>query len=150
MCQLAPSVVEPGRVTRQRDVSLWLVPTTDFPTTYGAPIGLTSDRSAKTFLAEAIEQATEDLNSVVASAAGDGSDVPTTEKWVTQAEYTQLDDAIARAKEAMESTKGPTMLLDYQIYVLYLTLDGSGNDIGAAFAGFNYTGFMNEIQAGTK
>ncbi|KAM0806616.1 hypothetical protein AB5N19_06953 [Seiridium cardinale] len=35
-------------------------------------------------------------------------------------------------------------LLDYQTYVLYLTLNGGSDDIGAEFAGFNYVGFEDE------
>jgi hypothetical protein len=128
-------------------VSLWLVPTTD-STTYGAPVGLTSNSSAKTFLAEAIQTANEKLASVTVSA--DGTDVATTAKWVTQAEYDQLDAAITRAKAAMSSATSSNSLLDYQIYILYLSLAGSADDIGAVYGGFSYTGFDNEVQYGTK
>lgn len=129
------------------DVSLWLVPVTNTTNT-GAPVGMTSGGSLGAFLASAVAQARAQLDGVVIST--DGSDVPASEEWVTQAVYTQLDDAVARANESLALADGSSsFLLDYQIYVLYLTLDGSSDDIGAAFAGFNYTGFENEVQTGT-
>ncbi|WKX25769.1 hypothetical protein [Tatumella ptyseos] len=126
--------------------SLWLVPTTD-PQTPGAPIAITSHSSAKTFLAKVISIARKRLSSVAASI--DGKDIPTTSKLVAQEEYTQLKDAIARADAALASTTSSPVLLDYQIYLLYLALNGSKNDIGARFGGFNYLGFENEVRAGT-
>lgn len=128
------------------NVSLWLVPVTN-TTEHGAPIGMTSGSDSRAFLASGIAQAQAQLGGVAISA--DGSDVPSSQEWVTQAVYTQLDDAIARANQSLASADSSSFLLDYQIYVLYLTLNGSSNDIGAAFAGFNYTGFENEEQLGT-
>lgn len=127
-------------------VSLWLVPTSS-STTQGAPIGLTSNSNAKTFLAIAISKAKARLDSVTVSV--DGTDVPTSKYWVTQAAYTQLSDAITRAKKAMASDTSSNALLDYQIYILYLTLNGSNSDIGAKFGGFTYIGFENAVKAGT-
>lgn len=75
--------------------------------------------------------------------------MPSSQEWVTQAVYAQLDDAVVRAKQSLAAVDSSSFLLDYQLYVLYLTLEGSSNDIGAAFAGFNYTGFKNEVQLGT-
>lgn len=63
--------------------------------------------------------------------------------------YTQLDNAVARANLSLTLTNSSSFLLDYQTYVLYLTLNGSSTEIGAEFAGFNYTGFENEEQLGT-
>lgn len=125
------------------NVSLWLVPVTN-TTEHGAPIGMTSGSDSRAFLVSGIAQAQAQLDGVAVSA--DGSDVPSSQEWVTQAVYTQLDDAVARANQSLASDDSSSCLLDYQTYVLYLTLNGSSNDIGAAFAGFNYTGFENEVQ----
>ncbi|KAF7539200.1 hypothetical protein G7054_g2376 [Neopestalotiopsis clavispora] len=128
------------------NVSLWLVPVTNTNNT-GAPIGITSDSNSRSFLAKAIAQAQAELTNVTIST--DGTDVPSTQEWVTQAVYTQLDDAIARANESLALTNSSSFLLDYQTYLLYLNLYGSSDDIGAQFAGFNYTGFENQEQVGT-
>ncbi|KAF7194563.1 hypothetical protein HII31_04069 [Pseudocercospora fuligena] len=128
------------------DVSLWLVPVTNTNNT-GAPIGMTSDGSSRTFLSEAITHTQEHLDNVTVS--DDGSDVSSDRYWVTQDVYTQLDDAIARANASLTSANSTSFLFDYQSYILYLTLNGSATDIGAAYAYFNYTGFLNEEQYGT-
>jgi hypothetical protein len=128
------------------NVSLWLVPVTN-TTVNGAPIGMTSDSNSRPFLASGVAQAQAQLDGVAISS--DGSDVPSSQGWVTQAVYTQLDDAVARANQSLALADSSSFLLDYQTYVLYLTINGSSNDIGAAFAGFNYTGFENEKQLGT-
>ncbi|KAL3252990.1 hypothetical protein ABHI18_009790 [Aspergillus niger] len=128
------------------NVSLWLVPVTN-TSEYGAPVGMTSDGNSRSFLARAIAQAQAQLANVTISS--DGSNVPSTREWVTQANYTQLDDAIARANLSLALANSSSFLLDYQTYLLYLTLNGSSTDIGAAFAGFSYTGFENEEQLGT-
>ncbi|KAH8657773.1 hypothetical protein BX600DRAFT_59002 [Xylariales sp. PMI_506] len=128
------------------NVSLWLVPVTN-TTESGAPIGITSDSNSRAFLSRSVAQAQAQLDNVTIST--DGSDVPSTQEWVTQAVYTQLDDAIARANESLALANSSSFLLDYQTYVLYLTLSGGSDDIGAEFAGFNYTGFENEEQLGT-
>lgn len=126
--------------------SLWLVPTTVLKA-QGAPIGITSNSSAKAFLEKAISTARKTLASVAVSA--DGKDIPTTGKWVTQGAYAQLNDAIARADEVLTSAASSPALLDYQIYLLYLTLNGSDSDIGARFGGFHYVGFVRGISSGT-
>lgn len=130
------------------NVSLWLVPVTN-TTEHGAPIGMTSGDSdnSRAFLARAVAQAQVQLANVTISS--DGSDVTSTQEWVPQAVYTQLDDAVARANLSLALTNSSSFLLDYQTYVLYLTLNGSSTDIGAEFAGFNYTGFENEEQLGS-
>jgi hypothetical protein len=120
------------------NVSLWVVPVTNTANT-GAPISLTAGSNSKTFLGEAAASAQATLDGVVVSA--DGLDVPSSEEWVTQAAYTQLEDAIARANSTLSSTTASNFLADYQTYLLYLVLDGSANDIGAVYAGFSYTGF---------
>lgn len=126
--------------------SLWLVPTTD-PNAQGAPVGITSNSRARDFLTKAIATAKQKLASVAVST--DGKDVPASRKWVTQTAYAQLDDAIVRASAVRaDATRSPAQL-DYQIYLLYLTLNGSQNDIGARFGGFDYAGFESEIRGGT-
>lgn len=39
----------------------------------------------------------------------------------------------------------PNDIYDYALYLLYLANYGSKDDIGAQFAGYNYTGFDNQI-----
>jgi hypothetical protein len=128
------------------NISLWLVPVTN-TTEHGAPIGMTSDGNSRAFVARAIAQAQAELANVNIST--NGSDTPPTQKWVTQPNYTQLGDAITRANLSLALANSSSFLLDYQTYVLYQTLNGSSNDIGAEFAGFTYTGFEKEEQLGT-
>ena len=116
-------------------------------TEHGAPIGMTSDGNSRTFLAKGIAHAQAQLANVTIST--NGSNVPSTQEWVTQAVYDQLDDAIARANLSLALANSSSFLLDYQTYVLYQTLNGSSDDIGAEYAGFTYSGFENEEQLGT-
>jgi len=125
-------------------VSLWLAPTTDAATP-GAPVGMTSGEHGHAFLVKAIAIARTRLAGVVASR--DGSDVSATRNWVTPQAYKMLQAAIARANSVADANSaGPQA--DYQVYLLYLNLKGSAADIGARYAGFNYTGFDNEIRKG--
>lgn len=126
------------------NASLWLVPTSD-PHAQGAPVGITSNASARDFLDKALVIARQRLASVAVSS--DGKDVPAGRKWVTQATYAQLHDAIARGHAALADAASLPALLDYQVYLLYLTLNGSQDDIGARFGGFDYPGFDSEIRA---
>ena len=103
---------------------------------------------ARALLGKAIAIARARLASVTVSA--DGKDVPASRKWTRQAPHAQLDQAIKRAAAAVASDTSFPAQLDYQIYLLYLTLNGSANDIGAKFGGFDYTGFENEIRAGSR
>ncbi|KAF7894379.1 uncharacterized protein EAF01_009830 [Botrytis porri] len=50
----------------------------------------------------------------VTATYADGSDVPSTKKWVTQSVYTQLDDGITRANSVLSSANSSAVLLDYQ------------------------------------
>ena len=129
--------------SHKQAVSLWLVPTTDAPHTQGAPIGFTTGQNAREFLVQAIKIAQARLNSV--RACSTPSELAPETAWVTPAEYNELQQAIQRAQTALHSNESP-MQLDYQVYLLYLTLNGSKDDIGAAFAGYNYTGFQQQIQ----
>lgn len=127
-------------------VSLWLVPTT-WPSAQGAPVAITSPSNSRAFLTKAIAVAKQRLAS--ATVSRDGSDVPASRQWVTQDAHTQLSQAISRADAALASASSSASLLDYQVYLLYLALNGSGNDIGAKFAGFTYTGFDKALKPGT-
>lgn len=128
------------------DVSLWLVPITN-STNYGAPVSLTSGSDSGTFLAKAIAFAEAEMANVTVSV--DGSDVPSSQQWVNQTVYTQLESAITRANATLALPSTPSLLHDYQTYLLYLTLSGSSDDIGATFASFSFTGFVNEAQLGS-
>ena len=121
--------------------SLWLVPT-PHSAVNGAPIGLTSGDNAKANLTAAIAAAQQKLSSAVVSA--DGSGLAAGDRWVTQEVHDQLAAAITRARTALE-TEERACMLDYQVYLLYLTLHGSADDIGAKFAGYDYVGFDNQI-----
>jgi len=127
-------------------ITLWLVPTTDG---VGAPAGFTSNSvsDAKAFLTSAIEQAKEKLKAVVVSE--DGAKVEAGKFWVTSAVYNQLDTAIKLAEQVLNTSTSSAAELDYQVYLLYLTLHGSNDDIGAKFAGYTYAGFDNLTTAGT-
>ncbi|THV53171.1 hypothetical protein BGAL_0057g00110 [Botrytis galanthina] len=128
------------------NVSLWLVPVTN-ASDFGGPVGMTSAGNSGAFLTRAIAQAQAQLTNATISV--DGSDVSSTKQWVTQAVYTQLDDAITRANSALSSANSSAVLLDYQTYLLYLNLYGGADDIGAVYAGFNYTGFETGEQFGS-
>lgn len=128
-------------------VSLWLVPTTD-PAAQGAPVGMTSGASARAFLTQAIACAQQWLASAVPSA--DGSDVPASGQWAPPALHEQLRQAIARAQTVLASSSAANALLDYQVYLLYLTLNGSADDIGAKFGNYRYSGFVHAIKSGTQ
>ncbi|MCD7929024.1 MAG: S-layer homology domain-containing protein, partial [Clostridiales bacterium] len=127
----------------EMEVSLWLVPTTNYPTSTGAPIGITSS-DASASLTEALSQAQAKLDSVVVSTEEEAVSLEAGTLWVTQEVYDELEAAIDRASQALESETRDD-LLDYQVYLLYLTLHGSADDIGASFAGYNYEGFDNQI-----
>lgn len=132
------------------DVSLWLVPVSNIANTseHGAPIGMTTSLDdGRAFLTSAIEQCQAALDNVTVSA--DGSDVPSTQEWITQGNYTILSDAIARANSTVAAADSSSFLLSYQLYLLYQAMDGSADDIGAMFAGFSFTGFVNEVAYGT-
>jgi hypothetical protein len=115
------------------EVSLWLVPTT-YPEPHGAPIGFTTNENARTFLARAIQIAKKELESVVVP-----DDVVGNYGMSSRDAYVQLSTAIDRAELALILNPSPA-LLDYQVYLLFLTLNGA-KDIGAVFAGYNYCGF---------
>ena len=126
-------------------VSLWLVPVAEDCETTGAPCGFTSNENSATFLKRAIETALAKLESVQVSE--DGYDVAVGSYWVTQDAYVELAEAITDAQAVLDAGAAGE-LMDYQVYLLYLKLHGSSDDIGAKFAGYDYVGFDNEMQEG--
>ncbi|OYU26318.1 MAG: hypothetical protein CFE41_16945 [Burkholderiales bacterium PBB2] len=128
-----------------RRVSLWLVPTTD-PMSQGAPVAMTSGVEARAFLAQAIAQARGSLATAVPSV--DGSDVAPKAAWVSSAIHQQLQQAIVRAEATLQAASSSNGALDYQTYLLYLALNGSSDDIGAKYAGYQWPGFLRAIQHG--
>lgn len=107
-------------------VSFWIAPTSLYPERTGAPIGFTCGENSGVFLNKAIAAAEAKLEA--------GSKAPEEAK-------AELRFAIDRAKAALSSPNRAPQLLDFQVYLLYLTLHGSLEDIGARFAGFRYEGF---------
>ena len=126
--------------TEGLEVSLWFVPTTE-EGVWAAPAGFTTAENAPVFLQKAIDHAKSRLNDVPVSAAGDGTDIAEGD-WVTQQVHDQLAAAIERA-EAVLASDAKSDVLDCQIYLLYFSLNGIGDDIGAMFGGFDYDGFEN-------
>ena len=61
-------------------------------------------------------------------------------KNASDSDKAMLEKAILRAEQSLSSVTAPE-ILDYNTYLLYLVLNGSGEDIGARFAGFDYPGF---------
>ena len=102
-------------------VSLWLDPGSL------APVGFTSNENAKTFLASALEQAKAKLDWVTMPAE------PTEDQAFS---YQALEKAIDLAQTILDDENSTSNQCDYAVYYLYLTLNGTGNDIGASFAGF--------------
>jgi hypothetical protein len=123
-------------------VSLWLVPTST-EGVYGAPIAMTSGSNAFYFLYQAIGIAQAKLATVSVSTTG--LDVASGSAWTTPAAHAELATAIARAQGVLDSGADAD-LMDYQTYLLYLTLHGTADDIGAMFEGFNQVGFDNQVK----
>ena len=112
-------------------VSMWM------DTKSWSPIGITSNDNAKVFLADAIAQAKAKLAAVNPTKA-----VTDDQKLA----YAALEEAIKLAEETLADETSYNSELDFYVYYLYLTLNGTGSDIGAAFAGFygvNGWGFKN-------
>lgn len=124
-------------------VSLWLVPTTD-PTSQGAPVAMTSGAEARAFLAKALAHARDLLASAAPSV--DGRDVAPGARWVPSAIHQQLQRVVVRADAALREESSSNGFLDYQTYLLYLVINGSADDIGARYAGYQWPGFLRAIQ----
>ncbi len=126
-------------------VTLWIAPTVG--ETVGAPVGMTSDGSSDTYLERAIVWAQARLDAVEVSE--DGSGLAAGTSYVSQAVHDELADVVASAREVLESGCYDC-IKDFQVYRLYLCLNGTGDDIGASFAGFSYTGFEDSIQTAAE
>ena len=111
--------------------SLWLDPKS------GSPIGLSANENAKTFLTKAVAQAKAKLAAVTVTEVSSAN---------KQFAYAALKEAIELAEATLADKASYNSEYDFYTYYLYLTLAGTGNDIGAAFAGFygvNGWGFKN-------
>ncbi len=113
-----------GFTAGDKETSFWFVHTSD-PNRQAAPAGFTSGENAATFLSSAIGFAKNRL--LLTKNASDS-------------DKAMLEKAILRAEQSLSSVTAPE-ILDYNTYLLYLVLNGSGEDIGARFAGFDYPGF---------
>jgi hypothetical protein len=122
-------------------ITLWIVPTLDDTQPNGAPAGFT-DENAPAFLAKAIAFAQAKLDAVTVSA--DGKGVSAGQQWATQEACDELSAAITRAQGVLDSGAS-NEICDYQVYLLYLHLHGSADDIGAAYAGYDFVGFDNQV-----
>jgi len=111
------------------EVTLWFVKPA-YADTLGAPAGFTSEDS-KAILESAINQANDKLAA--------HPDAP-------EAAAQQLLASLQKAQEVYDDAASVPEQMTYQVYLLYLTLHGSGDDIGAKFAGYDYPGFDNMIQ----
>jgi hypothetical protein len=107
--------------TQGLKVSLWLDPKSN------APIGLTSNDNARTFLASAIEQSKAKLAAVTLT------EQATDEQKLS---YSALEEAIQLAETTLADANSSNSECDFSVYYLYLTLAGTSGDIGAAYAGF--------------
>ncbi len=104
--------------------SLWLDPKS------ASPIGLSANENAKTFLTSAVAQAKAKLAAV------------TLDQYATAEQkfaYESLEEAIELAEKTLADEASLNSEYDFYTYYLYLSLAGTGNDIGAAFSGF-YSG----------
>lgn len=90
-----------------------------------------------------MEISKEKINSVIISE--DESNVEKGQKYVTMSDYESFRDFISRA-QMVSCFDLPYDIYDYNVYLLYLANYGSQDDIGAQFAGYNFTGFDNQIK----
>lgn len=113
----------------ETEVTLWFVKPA-YADTLGAPAGFTASDS-KAILENAINQANDKLAA--------HPDAP-------EDAALQLISALQKAQAVYDNAGSAPEQMTYQVYLLYLTLHGSGDDIGAKFAGYDYPGFDNMIQ----
>ena len=122
-------------------VSLWIVPTDESCETTGAPIGFTSNENGKEFLNRAIAFAQEKMDG--AKVSKDGSDIADGDEYILEEDAETVKQIIADAQKVADGEdQARSDVYDHEIYMLYLSLNGSGNDIGAKFAGYDYKGFQ--------
>ena len=128
--------------TDDYEVTLWLVPVSEYATSNGAPVGFTTENS-KEFLEIAIEAAKAKLAET--SSSEDGSDVESG-NWIKTAYYDELSDCVAMA-EAVLAVEERGTFLDLQSYLLYVTLAGSAGDTSASAMGYDFSGFDNNVSS---
>ena len=116
-------------------ITLWLVPTSSGQP--GAPAGFTSGANASLLLKDALKQSRQKMAQVFISE--DGSDVPSGKTWMTKKAYQQAQETIKTAQKVYDQHKDG-VLMDYERYLLYLALNGGQDDIGAAYAGYDFEG----------
>lgn len=124
------------------EVSLWFINSYDV-NRFGAPCGFTSGNNSNNYLSKVIDICKNKLDSVLISE--DGNNITQGAKYVNKLEYYKFKDAIKRAEDVANSDY-PNDIYDYNVYLLYLASYGSQDDIGAQFAGYNYSGFDNQIK----
>ncbi len=110
-------------------VSLYLVPTLQ-KNVFGAPIAFTCDfETSKIFLEKALsfaksKIAEQNQNSISNSIS-----------------LEQLNSVIQNAQNLLENSSiNNAMILNYEMYLLYLALNGTQDDIGAQFADYDFDG----------
>ena len=122
------------------EVSLWVVPSGQ-DGVYGAPAGFTSVGNAQDMLKKAIAIAESKLYGV----EPETEELKENGKYVSSDVYEEVSEAISAAKAACDDYNTADEILNYRMYILYLTLNGSADDVGAQFAGYSYTGLDKAV-----
>lgn len=117
----------------QYEVSLWMVPTLA-KGLYGAPAGFTTDKkTAREMLKDAVSQAEkkfEDWSSEIKRKEFNGL------------QFSQVKDAIENSKRIINSN-APADMMNYELFVLYLAINGVEQEMTAKKSGFSFKGIMN-------
>ena len=116
-------------------VTLWIVPVIGYPAKIGATAGFTSGANADAFLTRAISVAKQKLAAAAISPDGQG----VSGDWATREACDEISETIKKA-EGVLASEAPADMKDYMVYLLYLSLNGVGHDIGAMFGGYHFTG----------
>lgn len=106
--------------------------------------GFTRGESAYDYLETAIlscQSGISDAN-VVVSEAGDGSDVPSSQNWVTREVMTAYENQLEAAKTMLAEKTASNLEVDAQIFAL-------GNVYGGTEGGMNPAGLIGSMQPGT-
>lgn len=115
------------------EVSLWMVPTLA-KGLYGAPAGFTTDENtARGMLENAVMQAEEKFKNWNGSME---------RKELNGFQISQVRDVIENSRKLL-TVKAPAAMLNYELFVLYLALNGVEPEVTAKKSGFNFKGIMN-------
>lgn len=119
-------------------VNLYLVPTSQ-ENIFGAPIAFTCDfETSKIFLEKALSFAKSKL-------AEQNQNAKTSDSLSNSISFEQLNSVIQNAQNLLENSSiNSATILNYEMYLLYLALNGTQDDIGAQFANYNFAGFLAE------